>query len=348
MKLGDRLFLQGAFDTDTLAYLRQLGADGVVVNIAGGLDGNAQGTLAVDGAIASHLRDDTHWTTASLTALRNAVEAHGLQLFSLAHSPSHRFQKILFGQPGRDEEIENWCKSLVAMGEAGIPILQYGWHTNVGSDHINWHTFINQPIRGGALAEGFDYASASQTGPTAMGIIDAEQMWKSLTYFLRAVIPVAEKAGVRMAMHPADPQVPSLAGIARIMCSAQSFDRMLNVVPSQANAMAFCQGCFSQMLDPKGVYDAITHFGDRKAIALVHFRNVSPDSRVARFTEAFWDDGKVDMHRAMQAYRKAGFDGYFIPDHHPHVTGDSVWGHRSRAFALGYIRALIQSTQKAP
>lgn len=346
MKLGDRFFLNGAFDRDDLTLVRQLGANGIVVNIAGGLKDNPQGPPVVDAELAYRLRSGDHWQARDLIILKKTVGEFGLELTSLAHTPSHRFQKILLGQPGRDEEIENWCRSLQAMGEAEIPILQYGWHSNAGSDHINWHTFTGKPIRGGALAEGFNYAAAACVPPTALGLVTSDQLWESLTYFLRAIIPAAERAGVRMAMHPADPQVPELAGVARIMCSEKAFDRMLDLVPSHANAMAFCQGCFSQMLSADGVYQAIERYASRKSIALVHFRNVTADSHIEHFTEAFWDEGKVDMHRAMCTYKRAGFDGMFIPDHHPHVVGDTPWGHRSRAFALGYIRGLMQSVEQ--
>ena len=344
MKIGDRLFLQGAFDRETLAFMRQMGADGVTINIAGELHGNAQGERAVDEALAQRLRSGPSWQFEDLTALRHTVERFGLEICSLAHMPPHRYQRALFGLPGRDEEIEHWCQSLVAMGKAGIPVLQYFWYANEGAARVNWHTSAGIPIRGGALAEGFDLALARDAPLTRLGVVSDEQMWESLSYFLRAVIPVAERAGVRMAMHPADPQVPSLAGIARIMRSSSAFDRMLDIAPSPANAITFCQGCFSQMLNAEGVFGAIDHFGTRGAIALVHFRNVSPDSTVEKFTESFWDEGKVDMVRAIRAYRSAGFNGYLTPDHHPHVIGDSVWGHRSRAFALGYMRGLVQST----
>ncbi len=345
MKVGDRFFLKGAFDRESLSFLRQMGADGAVVNIAGELQGNAQGTPAVSEALSDSLRSGPHWRVEDLLALKAAVNAHELELCSLAHTPPHRMRRILLGLPGRDEDIAHWCRSLQAMGEAGIPVLQYSWHLNVGSQHINWHTTTGLKIRGGALAEGFDHAQARDVAPSPdIGVVSEERMWESLTYFLQAVIPVAEKAGVRMALHPADPQVPVLAGVARIMRSMAAYDRMLGIVPSKANAMTFCQGCFSQMLDAEGVYHAIDHYAKRDAIALVHFRNVTPDSRVERFSEAFWDEGKVDMVRALRAYGPR-FSGYITPDHHPHVVGDTAWGHRSRAFALGYIRGLVQSAE---
>ncbi|MGE0799843.1 MAG: mannonate dehydratase [Lautropia sp.] len=344
MKIADRFWLKGAFDRESLAFIRQLGADGATVNIAGELKGNVEGTRAVPDALAERLRSGPYWEVDDLVELRRAVERFGLELFALGHVPPHRFRKALLGLPGRDEEIEHWCATLRAMGRAEIPILQYVWYLNDGATVVNWHTSVDTPIRGGALGEEFDYDLVKDAPLTELGVVSDEQLWESLTYFLKAVIPVAEEAGVRMAMHPADPQVPSLAGLARIMRSPESFDRMLDIVPSPANAINFCQGCFTQMLDAEGVYEAIRHFGSRGAIAFVHFRNVVGNKE--KFIEAFWDDGKVDMVRAIRAYEQAGFTGYLTPDHHPHVIGDSVWGHRSRGFALGYMRGLIQSAQR--
>ena len=343
MKLADRLFLKGAFDQPTLAYLAQLGVQGVALNVAGALAGNTEGQRAVSDTLTEKLRSGPHWQADDLVELRAAVQAFGLELCALAHTPPHRFRRALLGLPGRDEEIDAWCKSLQAMGRAGIPVLVYTWHLNSGAQLVNWHTGADIAIRGGALAEGFDIALAQDAPLTELGHVSDDQLWDSLAYFLKAVIPVAEESGVRMAMHPADPQVRQLAGIARIMRSPAAFDRLLDLAPSPANAITFCQGCFSQMLDADGVYAAIDNFMARDAIAYVHFRNVTPDSRPDRFTEAFWDDGKVDMVRAMRAYAGAGYHGYLAPDHHPRVSGDTRWGHRSRGFGLGFMRGLIQS-----
>ena len=343
MKIADRLFLQGSFDRETLSFLRQMGAEGVFINIAGELHGNLEHTPVIDNALRQRLRSGPHWLVADLRALRRAVEGFGLELCSLAHTPPDRYRNALFGTAGRDAEIDQWCRSLEAMGQAGIPVLQYSWYSNAGASHTNWHTETGIPIRGGALGEGFDYSEAARTPATEQGMVGDEQLWDSLGYFLRRVIPVAESAGVRMAMHPADPQVPALAGIARILRSREAFDRMLDIVPSHANAMTFCQGCFSQIMDADGVYEAIEHFTSRDAVAFVHFRNVSAASTRERFTESFWDEGKIDMVRAMRSYTLGGYQGYLSPDHHPHVVGDTGWGHRSRGFALGYMRGLIQS-----
>ncbi len=166
-------------------------------------------------------------------------------------------------------------------------------------------------------------------------------MWDNLAYFLRAVIPVAEAVGVRMVVHPADPQVPSLAGIARILRSSADYDRLFDLVPSAHNAMVFCLGCFAQMLDSDGVYDAIRHFGGCGRIGYVHFRNVT--GTLERFTEVYPDEGKLDMAAVMRIFDQLGYDGHVIPDHTPHGTGDSAMGHRGFAFEIGYMRGLMQA-----
>lgn len=190
----------------------------------------------------------------------------------------------------------------------------------------------------------FDYELARDAPITEIGRITDQEMWDNLTYFLKAVIPVAEVAGVRMAVHPADPQVPVIAGIARIIRSVEAYRRVFDIVPSDASAMVFCQGCFAQMLDAEAVYEAIRYFASRNKIAYVHFRNVR--GTLDKFEETYWDEGKVDMFKAVQAYKNGGFHGYMVPDHTPRGVGDSQWGHRARAFAIGYMRGLFQAVSE--
>ena len=113
----------------------------------------------------------------------------------------------------------------------------------------------------------------------------------------------------------------------------------MDMVPSESNGIIFCQGCYAEM--GTDVYDAIRHFGKQGKIFYVHFRNVR--GTVPTFRETFIDDGDVDMRKAMQAYRDVGYDGFFAADHLPVMVGDSEYQHRSRAYAIGYIRAMIQT-----
>jgi mannonate dehydratase len=165
-------------------------------------------------------------------------------------------------------------------------------------------------------------------------------MWDNLTYFLKAIVPVAEEAGVKLAMHPCDPQVPSLAGIARIIRSVESYDRLFKMLPGKANAMCFCLGCFAQMMDAEGVYNTIRHFGQAGRIGNVHFRGVR--GTMEKFDEVFADEGKLDMLKAVNALKESGFNGTIQIDHAPHPTSDTEYGHRSHAVQVGYLKGILQ------
>ena len=157
------------------------------------------------------------------------------------------------------------------------------------------------------------------------------------------VVPVAEKAQVRLAMHPDDPPLSPLQGLPRIMRSVENYQRLLDLVPSDVNGITLCQGNFTLMTDDLPA--VIRRFGKQKKIFFVHFRDVrgAPE----KFEETFHDNGQTDMAACMRAYRDIGFDGVCRPDHVPTMDGDRNdrpgYSTIGRLFALGYIRGLIQS-----
>jgi mannonate dehydratase len=251
-----------------------------------------------------------------------------------------RWEKILFGQPGRDEQIENWNKSLRNLGKAGISMVQYNCMINAGSSMPLWRTSAEKTGRGETLIFKFDYDVAKKAPLTNFGEVSENVMWDNLTYFLKAVIPVAEKAGVTMAMHPAEPPVSGLAGIARIMRDIEAYDRVFKVMPDRANCMTFCLSTFGQMLDAERVYEAIRHFGKENRIGCVHFGGVK--GTLEKSEEAFPDEGKLDMLRAVKVLKEAGFSGIIEVDHAPHPIGDTDYGHMSHAFQIGYLKGILR------
>lgn len=314
---------------EKLKFAKQIGVTGIIVH-------------------SPELFGDGYWEFNGLLHLRTRVEAAGLKLEAIENLPWEFYYKVMLGLSGRDEQIENWCKTLRNMGAAGIPILGYNF-----VPLSVWRTSRDTPGRGGAPATSFDLELAKNAPLMARAFsfvdtnnllpasayhpISDEEMWENFTYFLKAVIPVAEEAGVKMGLHPDDPPVPSLGGVARIMRSVDAFKRVIEIVPSDYNGLEFCQGCFSEM--GTNVIEAIRYFGSRKKIFYVHFRDVK--GTADNFVETFIDEGQTDMFEAMKAYKEVGFDGPMIVDHTPHVVDDTDWGHRGRAYAMGYIKALI-------
>ena len=278
------------------------------------------------------------WEFLDLLRLRMRIESVGLRLAAIENVPRGFYDKIMLGLPGREEQMENMCKTIENMGKAGIPIFGYNWMP-LGV----WRTYRSSLGRGGAHVTGFDYELVKGIPLTSLGKISDEQMWENFTYFLKAVIPVAEEAGVKMALHPDDPPVPSLAGVARIFRDVESFKRVIEMVPSENNGLEFCQGTITEM--GVDVIGAIRYFGERKKIFYVHFRNIKGSA--FKFDECFIDEGAVDMLEAMKAYKEVGFDGPMIVDHTPRMIDDTDWGHRDRAYAIGYIKALIKAVNSA-
>jgi len=337
MKIGERLVLGSSLTDENMAYLKQLGVNHLMVMTLemGG------GTPVGKASIAAGLAQGDYYQYDDLMAIKKWVESKGLELFAIIQTPFSRWDKVILGQSGRDEQIENWNKSLRNMGKAGIPMLQYGWVINTGAWLPLWRTSAENAGRGGAKIVRFDYEVAKKTPISTYGELTDEVLWDNLTYFLKAVIPVAEESHVKMMMHPADPQVPSLAGIARIIRSVEAYDRLFKIVPSEYNSMVLCLGCLSQILEPEGVYKAIRHFARQGKIGYVDFRNVR--GSLTKFDEVFPDEGKLDMFRAIKVLKQVGYSGRIVPDHAPHTTGDSEYGHISHAFQIGYLKGLLQA-----
>ena len=267
------------------------------------------------------------------------VSAHKMELRTVL--ATRGFAEIKRGIPGRDEKIEFLQNVLCAMGAADIPIMAYNFKLILSKYLRSAPT----PGRGMATYISFDYnAYLKNPAPAVEPALSEAQMLENLAYFLKAVIPVAEQAGVRLALHPDDPPVPRgtppLAGAAHVVSTFDDYHRIFDLAPSRSNGMLFCQGCVAEM-QGVDVYDAIRHMGELDKIVMVHFRNVRGE--FPRFQETFVDNGDVDMVRAMQAYRDVGFNGPFSLDHSPMFAGSEI---ANQAFVVGYMRALIQAVYR--
>ena len=247
------------------------------------------------------------------------------------------------GLPGRDEEIER-CRTLVRnMGAVGIPVACWNWMAV-----FNWmRTSTTIPSRGGALVTGYDHELMRNAPPTDAGEVTEAQLWDGLKYFMDAVVPVAEEAGVLLALHPDDPPISPIRGVGRILTSPENMRRAIDLRPSPNNGITLCQGTFSTM--NADIPREIRAFAERGAIHFVHFRDVR--GTPAKFAETFHDDGQTDMFEAMRTYRDVGFRGVVRPDHVPTMAGEAndAPGYQilGRLFALGYIKGLVEATAKS-
>ena len=280
------------------------------------------------------------WSKKELVKLKLSIESYNLQLSAIENVPTHFYDHIMLNGPNKNMQIENMIQNIENMADVGIPNFGYNWMPS----HV-WRTNPRH-IRGGAIATAFDYESAKNYPLTHDREYSEDEMWESLEEWIKIITPIAEKKNIRLGIHPCDPPVEKLGGIPQLLRSFDSYKRLIEIVDSPSNGIEFCQGTFSEMEDAKdgGIYEMIDYFSSRKKILYVHFRNVS--GTVPKFNEEFINSGYVDMHKAMNIYLKNGFDSFFIDDHVPLTNNDTEWGHAGRAFANGYIQALIESTLK--
>lgn len=280
------------------------------------------------------------WELGPMKRLKKRIDKAGLNLTVIESSPP--MEKIRLGLPGRDEEIECFCTMLRSMGAVKIPIICYNFMAV-----FNWlRTAVDIPARGGALTSAYDHKVMEARGLSEHGRVPEERLWENYEYFIKKVVPVAEKAKVYLALHPDDPPLSPVRGIGRIFRSVENFQRGIDLCPSEYNGITLCQGNFALM--GMEMTKIIRHFGKQKQIHFVHFRDVRGTPK--KFVETFHDNGPTNMFACIQAYQEVGFKGPMRPDHVPTMEGDSNdtpgYTMRGRLYAIGYMRGLIEAARK--
>jgi len=322
LEIGAGSLAAGMLDEAGIRRIKQLGVDYVVMGGPG-----------------------IPWDEGEVRARIERLKRGGLTLFNMMISG---FPKTLFGQAGRDEEIEKIRESIRAAGRAGLPVIEYNFYA-----HRVVEGYYEEIGRAGAGLTAFDYARVKDLPPLKEeGAHSLDEMWRNVTYFLKAVIPVAEQAGVRLALHPNDPPAPISRGSGQIMGTVEGWKRLADIVRSPANGITFDCGVTREMgSDP---VEVCRYFGERDCINHVHYRNVRVRLPYEEYTEVFLDEGQIDMFAVMKELVRQKYPRTLYPEHPRALDADRErpgfktyypggGGYTGLAYNIGYTRAMLQA-----
>ncbi|MFN0119768.1 MAG: mannonate dehydratase [Blastocatellia bacterium] len=287
------------------------------------------------------------WTEQMLRERLDRFKAGGLTIINMMIGG---FPNTLYGRPGRDEEIEKVRQSIRAAGKAGLPVVEYNFYA-----HRIVEGYYEELGRAGAGMTAFDHERVKNLPPLPEeGAHSLDAMWNNITYFLKAVIPVAVEANVRMALHPNDPPAPVSRGSGQIMSTLAGWKRMVDIVKSPHNGLTFDCGVTRELgEDPVAV---ARYFGERDCINHVHYRNVKVRKPYVDYTEVFLDEGQVNMYAVMRELVKMKYTRGLYPEHPRAIDYDRErdgiqggyakvggGGFGGEIYNVGYTKAMLQA-----
>jgi mannonate dehydratase len=355
MKLGLGLY-RHLLTRENFQFARQAGATHIVAHLVDYFKGGSHGagdnqpTGTEQGWGLAGDREQL-WTLEELTDLRKAIEAEGLRLEAIENFDPAHWHDVLLDGPQKGPQLENVKTILRRLGQAGIPIMGYNFslagvcgrttapYARGRAMSVGMEGSLDTPMPKGMVWNMvYDPHAPKGTVPP----VSPEELWKRFGAFLDEVVPVAEEANVKLALHPDDPPLPTMRGQPRLVYQPRLYQRVIDLHPSPANALEFCLGSLAEMTEDD-LYQTVDDYSRQRKLAYVHFRNVT--GKVPRYRETFIDDGDIDMIRVLKILRKNRFDGVLIPDHTPQMSCRAPW-HAGMAFALGYMRAALQRIEQ--
>jgi len=280
---------------------------------------------------AFDLTDKAHWQD-----VHKRFTDFGITPVIIEPMPNAVHDHIKAGDALRDESIEKVIKMFPIMRDLSIDTICFNFMA-----HIGWlRTSSDFLERGGARVTEFNMADFKPTDKK----ITADELWYNYTYFIKAVIPEAEKYGIKLALHPDDPPVPSLGGVERIMINKANIKRAIyDIVKSDNLGLTFCQANY--LIMGESLDETIEELAEK--IFFVHFRNTTGVPE--HFRETFHDNGEIDMASVMKTYVRCGVDVPIRVDHVPTMAGEisSLPGYDAlgRMFAIGYLKGILDSTR---
>ena len=358
MKLGLGLY-RHMLTTEYYNFARQAGCTHVIIHLvdyfrnghANPRSNQPTGEKYAPWGVAAG--EGTLWTVEEMRATRIAIESAGLTLAGIENLDPGHWHDVLLDGPQRAQQIENVKTIVRRMEEAEIPILGYNFSIagvcgRVSGPFGRGHAItvgMDGPADDVPVPEGTVWNMIYKDGTDGMlPSISHDELWRRFSLFLEDVIPVAEKAGVHLALHPDDPPMPTMRRQPRLVYQPYMYQRVLDAMPSPSNTLELCVGTLAEMTEGD-VYETVEQYSRQGKIAYIHLRNVK--GKVPHYRETFIDEGDVDIVQILSILARNGFDGVIIPDHTPQMSCSAPW-HAGMAHTLGYMAGVIASLKKLP
>jgi len=351
MKLGLGLY-RHQLDAEHYRFARQCGCTHLVIHLVDyfrSSRSNRSGDQPVGDDSGWGLAGDPNniWTYEELAAIKKEINAAGLELEAIENFDPAHWHDVLLDGPKKSQQLENLKKIIRNTGKAGIPVFGYnfsiagvagrikGPFARDGAEAVGMDGPFDKPLPNGMVWNMvYDPNAAHGSVPSAT----PQQLWQRLKDFLDALIPVAEEAGVTLAAHPDDPPLPAVRAQPRLVYQPQLYQKLIDLKPSPRNALEFCIGTLAEMTEGD-IYNTVDTYSRQGKVAYVHLRNVH--GKVPFYKETFIDEGDVDILRVLRLLKRNNFNGVVIPDHAPQMNCAAPW-HAGMAYALGYLRAVLQ------
>jgi mannonate dehydratase len=303
------------------------------------------------------------WSAEPLDRLAARIDGAGFRFAGVESIPVH--EDIKLGRPSRDRLIDAWCDSVERVGAVGVSVVCYNFmpvfdwlRTDLAAvlpdgsrtlsyDHERLSAFDAATTTAELPGWGARYSGRELRALlAAYESVDAERLWENLAYFLERVVPAAESAGVRLAIHPDDPPWPAL-GLPRIITDPDALWRLTRLVDSPANGVTFCTGSLGAL--PANDLPAMVralhgriHFAHCRNVRVTGHRSFHETSHPTQF-------GDVDMLAVLTALHETGFDGPVRPDHGRMIwdeTGRPGYGLYDRALGAAYLSGLWEAVSR--
>lgn len=306
------------------------------------------------------------WPVDKINRIKETAENAGLEFTVVESVKVH--EDIKLGLPSRDFYIDNFIQNIRNLGAAGIRVICYDF-----MPVFDWmRTETHRTLLDGSTTMAYETKDIENANPLSnpFALEDwegsftkedleklygeysnrkEEDLWDSLAYFLKAVIPEAERSDVRLGIHPDDPPWP-IFGLPRIITNETNIDRMLQIVNSPYNSLTLCSGSLGA--DPDNDVPAlIRKYVKQDRVCFGHVRNIRFTGDDGSFEETSHYDGSgsLDIVEIMHAYWETGFTGPIRPDHGRAIFGEKgMAGYclNDRALGAMYLSGIWDSFRK--